>query len=176
MIDRGASAIAVEQPAQRKAVEQAARRDRPERRERGAPIGQQLDQHAAGADRDERSELRIAHHAERELDAVRHHARDEDARAEPRGKIAPGARARQPRRARPRCTPPTSVLCRMPGCAVLSDDRIADAPRGGDGRVFAVDDGVCATTGMSYAASKREARRLVERPRRRCAARCAAAR
>ena len=84
------AAIAVEQAPELEPVEQPARGRSPERRERGAPIVEQLDQHAAGADHDDRAELRIADHAERQFDAALGHRRDQRARPEPRRQIAIG--------------------------------------------------------------------------------------
>jgi hypothetical protein len=78
-VHRRRAAIAGEQRSQRETVEQADRRRRAKGRQRRAPIGQQLDEHAARAHGDERAELRIAHHAERDLDTSRHHPRDDGA-------------------------------------------------------------------------------------------------
>ena len=75
--------IAVEQAPDLQPVEQPARGGATERRKRGAPVVDQLDQHAARSDDDDRTELRVADDAERQLDPAFGHGRDQRARAQP---------------------------------------------------------------------------------------------
>ena len=81
--------MAVEQPPQRERVEHPSCGGGSKRCQCGAPVGEHLDQHAARAYHHDRTELRIADHAQRDLDPRRQHLRDERVRAQPRREVLP---------------------------------------------------------------------------------------
>ena len=104
------AALAVEERAQRQAVDQAPRFIGIEGRERQGPIPEELDQHAAGTHHHHRAEMRIDLGAEGELDACAglRHGRYQDPRPQPPGQILIGSfhgrlrpRARASRRRHP---------------------------------------------------------------------------
>ena len=162
-VHRRRAAIAVEQAAQRKAVEQTSRRGGPERRERGAPIGQELDQHAARADGDERAELRIAHHARARFPRPCGIMRATIARGPRRAvEVAPRARAPPPRR---RDRDARRHVRSCAGCPASRSSARPDS-RGAPPRRrprLRSSTTRCATTGTSYAASSARPRRFIER-------------
>ena len=84
----GAAAEAVEQPVDAQPAQGAVRGHRGHRRQRDRPVVDQLDQHAAGRDQDQRPEQRVADQAEGQLDPGR------------RGRRRPGRAARAARPAR----------------------------------------------------------------------------
>ena len=87
-VDGGDPPIAVEQAPDLQPVEQSACGGATERRKRGAPVVDQFDQHAARSDDDDRTELRVVDHAERQFDPAFGHGRDQRARAQPARQVA----------------------------------------------------------------------------------------